>query len=67
MMILYKDKCETHSLVPEQEDTVTTNAEVQLQNGEEVVLAHVKLRAIGPEGKTVGEYHDDLLSQLSCL
>ena len=35
------------------------NSEVQLQNGTQMSLAKVRRRAIGPDGKVTGEYHED--------
>ena len=70
----YEDKDELPIEIPEQEDSVDAsgqllnqqpaydlmiNAKVQLQNGDDMSLAKVLRRAIGPDGQLSGEYNDN--------
>ena len=70
----YEDEDELPIEIPEQEDSVDAsgqllnqqpaydlmiNAEVQLQNGDDMSLAKVLRRAIGPDGQLSGEYNDN--------
>ena len=70
-MELYTDEEEEPRLIPEIEDAVDAsgnhinqqplydrliNAEVQMQNGDDIVRGYVRRRAIGPDGKTSGVY-----------
>ena len=70
----YEDNDEAPRVVPEVEDSVDSkgrlidqqpaydrliNAEVQLQQEDEVVLAKVKQRALGPDGTVVGTYSEN--------
>lgn len=72
----YEDPTETPLIIPDQEDTVDAtghllnqqpvydrmlNAEVQLQNGDEIGLAKVLRRAIGPDSRVAGEYNENPL------
>jgi hypothetical protein len=70
----YYDSDEQPRIIPDVEDTVDSNgrlleqqpmydriinAEVQLQNGDEISLGKVKRRALGPDGLTTGSYADN--------
>ncbi len=70
----YQDDFEEPRIIPEVEDTVDSsgrllnqqpmydriiNAEVQLQNGDELTTGKVMRRALGPDGTTVGSYADN--------